>query len=342
MPPLPVLTRRVRASLPFPLDRPECRLYARARHGLWNAARAAGLGPGDEVLMPAYHHGSEVEALVRAGLTCRFYAGRSNLEPDADELESALSPGVRALHLIHYLGFPQDVAPWRRWADAHGLLLLEDAAQSWLATAAGRPVGTLGDVAIFSLYKTFGLPDGGAVIARIPPTPAGGRARLGTLRAARALMPVRVASWLPGLRVRASSVDPSREFALGAPDSPASRATRWLLPRIVSLDAAARRRENFRYLARSLGCLLAEPYAELPDGASPFLFPIRVREKGPLLKRLRRLRIRAVEVWAVPHPTLPVEEFPLACDLRASVVGLPVHQELRPADLNRIVEAVLG
>ena len=42
--------------------------FSRARHGLWHGVRALGLAPGDEVLTPAYHHGSEVEALFRAGL----------------------------------------------------------------------------------------------------------------------------------------------------------------------------------------------------------------------------------------------------------------------------------
>src|SRR5205823_10573872 len=70
----PLPFRRLLASRPdpppFPLADPRCRLVTRARHGLWLGVRALGLGPGDEVLVPAYHHGSEVEALVRAGVTC--------------------------------------------------------------------------------------------------------------------------------------------------------------------------------------------------------------------------------------------------------------------------------
>jgi dTDP-4-amino-4,6-dideoxygalactose transaminase len=168
-PPLPpgAYLRRRRAELPYPLEDRRCVLFARGRSGLYHGLRALGLGSGDVVLMPAYHHGSEVEAATRAGLACSFYEGDERLEPDVDELEGLLEPGVRALHITHYLGFPQDVARWRAWCDEHGLLLIEDAAQAWLARdAEGRPLGRLGDLAVFCLYKTFGVPDGAALVTR--------------------------------------------------------------------------------------------------------------------------------------------------------------------------------
>src|SRR5262249_21946437 len=163
-----VYLHRPPARLPFPLAEPACRLFERARHGLWQGMRALGLGPDAEILVPAYHHGSEIEALVRAGLICRFYEGTETLEPDADELETLLDPRVRALYLIHYLGFPQDAPRWRAWCDERGLLLIEDAAQAWLASIDGRPVGSFGDLSIFCLYKTFGLPDGSALLSPAP------------------------------------------------------------------------------------------------------------------------------------------------------------------------------
>jgi perosamine synthetase len=122
--------RRRSPYRPFPLDRPECRLYSRARHALWAGCAAIGLRPGDEVLAPAYHHGSEIEVLVRAGLRVRFFDVDDTLEPDPDVLERSLTPAVRALYLIHYLGLPQDAARWRTWCDERGLMLVEDAAQA--------------------------------------------------------------------------------------------------------------------------------------------------------------------------------------------------------------------
>jgi dTDP-4-amino-4,6-dideoxygalactose transaminase len=77
------------------------------RQALFVGIKALGLKPGDEILVPAYHHGSEIEALIRAGIRCRFYAGGQRLEPDEEELEALLDPRVRALHLSTNLGSPR-------------------------------------------------------------------------------------------------------------------------------------------------------------------------------------------------------------------------------------------
>ncbi len=139
-PPLPfeLYTRRPSKRLPFPLEEPDCRIFSLARHGLFMGIKALGLEPGDEVLVPAYHHGSEIEALVRAGIVCRFYDVGQRLEPDEKELEALLDTPVRALFLIHYLGLPQNAARWRAWCDEHGLLLIEDAAQAWMSSSGGH------------------------------------------------------------------------------------------------------------------------------------------------------------------------------------------------------------
>jgi len=134
-------------------------------------------------LVPAYHHGAEVEAFERAGARPRFYAGTADLAPHADELERLLRPSTRALHLIHNLGFVQDSPRWAAWCRERDLLLIEDCAPAWLAATGGRPAGTYGDLAVFSLYKTVALPDTGAAIcsSRCPRRgrrPGSGSARL--------------------------------------------------------------------------------------------------------------------------------------------------------------------
>lgn len=342
-PPLPPAVGRPRGALPFPLDRSACRLYRLARHGLYEGVRALGLGRGDEALVPAYHHGSEVEALIRAGVRPRYYGCTERLEPDAAQLEDLMGPSVRALHLIHYLGWPQDAPRWRRWADERGLLLIEDAAQSWLTQVEGLPVGSWGDLAIFSLYKSFGVPDGGAMIARVPPRAPEGRPAVETLRAARAF-----AQWFaariplpPFPPRRERPYDAEQDFALGAPRPP-SRATRWLVPRVADPQAAPRRRRNHAVLARDLPGRVLPALADAPPGSSPFLFPILVESRGAVRARLRARGVASVELWSVPHGTLPVEGFPREADLRARVLGLPVHQELRASDLERIVAAVVA
>jgi dTDP-4-amino-4,6-dideoxygalactose transaminase len=339
-----VYVRRPAARLPFPLDQPGCRLFARARHGLWRTLKALGIGPGDEVLAPAYHHGSEIEALRRAGLGARFYEATETLEPDEAELDALLGPRVRALHLIHYLGFPQDAPRWRAWCDERGLLLIEDAAQSWLSSIDGTPVGAFGDVAFFSLYKTVGLADGAAVISRGPPPPDNGMRGIGARelgRHHRAWL-AQYVPWAAGLRLARGApkeYDPEEDFDLGDPHAPCARTTPALLKRAAVRVALERRRANYQVLLQALHDRVPAPFRELPAGACPLYLPVHVDDKAGVIERLAGHGVRGLDLWLVPHPMLPVDAFPEAARRRATTVGLAVHQGLKPPQLERIVAA---
>jgi dTDP-4-amino-4,6-dideoxygalactose transaminase/CelD/BcsL family acetyltransferase involved in cellulose biosynthesis len=316
---------------------------------LWHGLRELPLHPGDAVLAPAYHHGSEIEVLVRLGLECRFYGLTEDLEPDQADMEALLSPNVRALQLIHYLGYPQDTPRWRRWCDEHGLLLIEDAAMAWLAETKAGPVGTHGDLAIYCLYKTFGLPEGGALIANAPPEPPAteGRAAVKAV-AGRHLawllqhVPLAAAGSSGDSTRAAETYDPEEDFALGDPTETPATTTLRLLPRVADLTAAAARRANACVLLEGLSDHVPPPFDRLPEGASPFVFPIQTTDKPALLERLDRRGISVLDFWSVAHPTLPADAFPEANARRATTIGLPVHQELDLSDLERIISAVRG
>jgi perosamine synthetase len=344
-PPLPPAShlRRPTGTGQFPLADPGVTLFARARQGLFVGVRALGLLPGDEILVPAYHHGSEIEALVRAGLEPCFYEASDTLAPDAAELESLLTAKTRGLYLIHYLGFPQDAAVWRRFCEGRGLLLIEDAAQAWLASQSGHPVGSEGDLAIFCLYKTFGVPDGAALVLRRGSVPAPlGRHRLGVAALLRSH-----ALWLVGRSALATAAaapfeldaayGAEEDFRLGSAEPP-SRVTLSLAQR-VPLDVAARRRAHYRLLLEELRGEVPRPFDRLPAGSSPFAFPVTNPRKSELLDRLARAGVRGLDFWSVPHPSLPKERFPAAAERRATTVALPVHQELRLADFERMARA---
>jgi dTDP-4-amino-4,6-dideoxygalactose transaminase len=315
-------------------------LFSRGRHGLVAGLQALGIGHGDEVLAPAYHHGSEIEALQRSGARCVFYDAAADLAPEAAQLEALVGPRTRALHLTHHLGFPQDAVRWRRWCDERGLALIEDAAQAWLARVGPQPAGALGDIAIFSLYKTFGLPDGGALHC-----PAGAAAPHGTREAAILRLGLEHAAWLAGRsRIVGGLVahlrpprryDPVADFALGAPRPP-SRATLLALRRAIDITAAERRRSHYEFLLGSLAEMVPQPFTVLDPGACPLVLPVRAVAKAAFLRRVRAAGIRALDLWSVPHPALDGQRFPRAAALRRTLVGLPVHQELRPRDLERI------
>jgi dTDP-4-amino-4,6-dideoxygalactose transaminase len=343
------LLRPPARRLPFPLDEPDSRLYLEARQGLWWALKGLGIGEGDEVLAPAYHHGSEIEVLVRSGARCRFYDVRGTFEPDEAELEPLLGPRVRALYLIHFLGFPQDSARWRRWCDERGLLLIEDGAQAWLSARNGRLAGADADLALFCLYKAFAVPDGGAVIARAiagPPPDDGwpGAQRLAVLLANWARQRSRVAASVLSGRAQGHEQDerPEVDFALTAVDERPTRVTSALLRWVVDERAPARRRAHFAHLAERLDHLRSPTFATLPDGASPLAFPIEVGDKRAVVDRLAREGIVDTRMWMVAHPALDAAAYPGAAALRERLVGLPVHQGLRRRDVERVAAVALA
>lgn len=338
--------------IPFPLDQQGCRIYARARHAIWNAFRALSLEEGDVVLVPAYHHGSEIEALLQAGLRIRYYEVSESLEPDAGELEGLLDTRVRALYLIHYLGFAQDAVHWRQWCDARGLLLIEDAAQAFLATRGDRPVGSVGHMGIFCLYKTYGIPDGGAVVSTVPPPAPALAAKNGLWGAFK-----RHFNWVAQRRGeigflhlhlsplihwwKKRGFKDHQEFDLQDPATPPSAVTTRLLPRLLCATTAERRRENYRFLLEHLGELVPRPFQSLPEGACPFAFPLEVPNAPAFLRCIRSRGVVGLLFWINAHPTLPVANFPRSRALRERVLALPVHQELSPSELRQIVAAVL-
>src|SRR5262249_49220277 len=201
--------------------------------------------------------------LIAAGVVCRFYDATESLEPDEAELDGLLTERTRALYVIHYYGFPQDWARWRAWCDDRGLLLLEDAAQAWLATSGGGPVGTAGDLASFCLYQSAGTADGGAVVSRVPvraPETDGrrGMAPAANLNAAwlaaRSGTAAEVRRTLPGaprhpasasVAVVTDAARAERIFGLVDEGAPASSVSRFLVRRLADPRGALRRRAQF-------------------------------------------------------------------------------------------------
>jgi len=328
--------RRQPSSFPFPLDQPNCRIYSSTLGALLHGLRALGVTPGDEVLVPALHHASVVETLLNAGLTCRFFDGMDGVHPDADELHDLCTPRTRCLYLTHLLGFPQDAASWRKWCDARGIILVEDATQTTLTSAEGSLIGRLGDLALFSFSSTAGLPDLAAMVVRVellaptPPAPAPGkptrwharlhqRARLARILSTQLATRPRQAAW--GF-LSPSSVAPLRV----APS---------LLSRLVEPSAVAWRRLVYELLLEEFPEHVPVPFRHLPNSPSPWAFPYRLGESEEVLARLRSQSVEWVNMWP-SHPTLDEDHFPRAAAMRRRVIGLPLHQGLRCRDVERV------
>ena len=136
------------------------------------ALLAAGIGPGDEVITVPFTFIATTAAIVYAGATPVFV----DIEPatfnmNVEQIEAAITPRTKAIMPVHLFGQPAEMDAIMRIARQHGLVVIEDAAQSHGAEYKGRRAGSIGDMGCFSFYpgKNLGAcGEGGAVVTSNP------------------------------------------------------------------------------------------------------------------------------------------------------------------------------
>jgi perosamine synthetase len=130
------------------------------------ALEALGIGPGDEVIVPSLTYIATANTVRYTGASPVFAdVSRDTWCLDPDHVASLVSPRTAAIVAVHLYGHPADMDALGEIARAHGLALLEDAAEAPFATYRGRPTGGLGTVAGFSFFgnKIITSGEGGAV-----------------------------------------------------------------------------------------------------------------------------------------------------------------------------------
>ncbi len=364
---------RGRGPRPFPFDSPRASFWYCARSAIVQGCRALGLREGDRVLAPAYACGSEIDALVGAGLRLDYYRIRRDLSVDLDHVEESCQPGEaapRALFVTHYFGFAQDTDALLAFARAHGLLLIEDNAHGlYSLDPRGRALGSMGDAGVFSLTKTLPVPDGGALVVNTPASsvpergrrphlfPVAGKTRYLVEQA------VERRSRGAGRFLRGSLLDPLARRVKDTTGTPRvekkegmdligfrreradwnmSTAARLMAGVSLRPEIPAIRRSNYSDLLERIesDTRVRVLLPELPDGCCPLMFPVVVNDARGLLRHLAGADIRAKHFWSFSHPDVPLGRFPFEADLKQRTVALPVHQDLDAADMARIADAV--
>jgi dTDP-4-amino-4,6-dideoxygalactose transaminase len=135
------------------------------------AAILAGIGPGDEVIMPSFTFCSTANAVVLRGGVPVFVDIRvDTLNIDEAAIEAAITPRTRAISVVHYAGVAAQMDAIMEIAERHALVVMEDAAQGLHADFRGQPLGTFGALSAFSFHETKNLisGEGGALVINDP------------------------------------------------------------------------------------------------------------------------------------------------------------------------------
>ena len=297
--------------------------------GLHLGLLAAGVQPGDEVIVPSFTFAATGNAVALAGAKPVF----ADIEPDTFTLdpasvEAAITPATRGILPVHLYGHPARMRELVEIADRHGLALYEDAAQAHGASLDGQKVGTFGEFGMFSLYPTKNMTSG-----------EGGMISCATEQVARLARLLRnqgmerqYANEIVGFNARMTDI----HAAIGR-------------VQLTKVDAwTAERQANAAFFDANLVGVIVPPVAESAVHVY-HQYTIRVPEdRDGFVRALKEEHAVGCGVYyPIPNhrltslaPYARGVELPVTEQAASQVVSLPVHPSLSQADLERIVEAV--
>lgn len=145
----------------------KCLMTTSCTHATEMAALLADIGPGDEVIMPAYTFVSTADAFVLRGAVPVFVDIRPDtMNIDEKLIEAAVTDKTKAIVPVHYAGVACEMDTIMEIAARHGLKVIEDAAQGIMAFYKGKMLGSIGDFGCYSFHETknYSMGEGGALL----------------------------------------------------------------------------------------------------------------------------------------------------------------------------------
>jgi dTDP-4-amino-4,6-dideoxygalactose transaminase len=294
--------------------------------GLHLGLLSSGVGPGDEVIVPSFTFAATANSVALSGATPVF------ADIDADDfclspmaVEAAITERTVGIMPVHLYGHPAKMEAFERLAETHGLRLFEDAAQAHGASLHGRPVGSFGQFAMFSLYPTKNMTSGEGGMVSVADAETERRLRLYRNQG----MERQYHNELVGFNARMTDL----HAAIGR-------------EQLRKVDGwTAQRQKNAAFLTANLEGVTTPSVA---DGAVHVYhqYTIRVPHDRDGLAAALREEYNIGSGMFYPVPNHRLEPFRVDVDLpetgRAAreCLSLPVHPALSEADLERIVSAV--
>lgn len=295
--------------------------------------RAANVGPGDEVVVPAHTFIATWLAVQQVGATVvPVDVDPETLLIDVDAVAAALTPRTAAIIPVHLYGCPADMSALEALATRAGLLLLGDAAQAHGARWDGHGVAGLGHAAAFSFYPAKNLGafgDGGAVTTNDETLAT----RVRRLR-----------------NYGASDTYVFAEAGVNSRLDPLQAA--FLRVKLAALDRWNRRRAAIAeaYLDGLADAADVTLPARPADGCVPVwhLFCVRHSERDALARHMANLGVMTHIHYPVPphrsaafaHLSLDADAFPVTNAAAATLLSLPIGPHLADGDVERVIEAV--
>jgi dTDP-4-amino-4,6-dideoxygalactose transaminase len=306
---------------------------------------AAGVGPGDEVIVPSFTFAATASAALYCGATPVFaeIASRENPSLDPADVLRRVTPRTKAVCVVHFAGYPAAADRLRELCEESGIALIEDVAHAPSATLAGRKLGTWGLAGAFSFFsnKILSVGEGGLLCTDSDEVADFARSR-------------RSHAMTSGTWDRhRGNTDTYDVVGLGFNYRLDEPRAALLLSRLEHLEAdIARRRElTLRYrelLGQVEGILVPFEDRDVP-GSSCYVMPVMLEEDGRQAEVGRRLRERGIQTSIFypaihrftayrerfPDVSLPITELASRTELT-----LPFYPHMTHGDQDRVVTAL--
>lgn len=295
--------------------------------------RAAGIGPGDEVITTPFTFCATADSILLAGARPVFAdiePGSYNLDPRA--VAAVITSATKAIVAVHLYGQAADMTALRELAEKHELLLVEDNAQALGATRDGKKTGSLGDFAAISFFPSKnlgGFGDGGMVLT--DDDTAAERVR--SLRA-------------HGTTRKYYSTELGLNSRL---DELQAAVLRVKLPHLDTWNT--KRRENAAIYESLLSGCAGVTTPAVSGGCDHVYhqYTVLVPERDRVQDELRRQGIATAVYYPVPLHLQPLfaqcgygaDDFPVTSRASSSVISLPVGPELGAAEIERVAAALI-
>ncbi len=294
--------------------------------GLHLGLLAAGIGPGDEVIVPSFTFAATANSVALTGATPVFAdidPGTFCLSPSS--AEAAITSKTAGIMPVHLYGHPADMLALQALADKYGLKLFEDAAQAHGASLNGTPAGAFGEFAMFSLYPTKNMTSGEGGMVSCADEHIEHQIRLyrnqGMLR--------QYHNEVVGMNYRMSDI----HAAIGR-------------EQLKKVDGwTATRQANAAFLSANLEGVITPPVA--PGAVHVYhQYTIRVPQDRDGFAAALKDEYQVGSGMFYPVPNHRLKTFQVDADLpeteraAAQCLSLPVHPSVGQAGLERIAEAV--
>jgi dTDP-4-amino-4,6-dideoxygalactose transaminase len=307
---------------------------------------AAGIGPGDEVIVPAFTFAATASTVLNCGATPVFADILGNHDPslDPEDVERKITSRTRAVAVVHFGGYPAAVDRIARLCEERGLVLIEDAAHTPRATLHGRMLGTWGLAGAFSLFsnKVLSTGEGGLLVTNDD--------AVATL--ARQLRSHAMTSGTWSRHTGASDTYDVRALGFNYRiDEPRSALALSRLARLED-DIARRRAITRRYrerLAEVPGITVPFEESSLDDSCC-YVMPIFVDDQARRDDLRRALREKhgvqtsifypAVHEFTAYRERFPDVSLPRTEQAARTEVTIPLFPHLSEADQDRVVHAI--